>query len=133
MNILIHIEPSWSYHFFEFNKPAISKVDFFEFMDTFYSSAMLYIKAHVNYPFGSTPLEFNMQMSKAMELCNKYPELANKIIQAFRDLHHTHRPSLGALQGPITNLTTICDDTGILTAIVATIDIRTQFKPILQK
>jgi hypothetical protein len=131
MNILIHIDSSWSYHFFEFNKPAISTLDFFEFIDTFYSSAMLYLQTHVNHRFGLRAPEYNDGINGSMQICNKYPELAEKISQAFRDLHHRHRPSLGALQGPITKIQTICDDTGILTAIVVTIDIRSSLTPIL--
>lgn len=131
MNILIHIDPSWSYRFFEFNKPAISQLDFFEFVDTFYSSAMLFIQTHVNHKFGGTPITFNAGMAGAMDICVKYPTLANKLTQAFLDLHHLHRPSLGALQGPITKIQTICDDLGILTAIVVTIEIRSDLTTIL--
>lgn len=132
MNILLHIDPSWSYHFFEFNKPAISKLDFFEFMDSFYSSAMAFIQTQVNHKFGGTPTTYNAGMANAMDICVKYPELANKLTGAFRDLHHRHRPSLGALQGPITKIQTICDDMGILIAIVVTIEIRSVLTPILQ-
>lgn len=132
MNVLIHIDPSWSYRFFEFNKPAIGKVNFMVFLDTFYSSAMLYLKTQANFHYGTPTVEYHASISQAMALCNDYPELANKITQAFIDLHQTHRPSLGALQGPITKIQTVCDDTGILTAIIATIEIRSVLKPILQ-
>lgn len=132
MNILIHIDPSWSYRFFEFNKPAIGKIDFMEFMDRFYSSAMLYLQTQANYPYNKCQAGYHSAISQAMALCNTYPELASKITQAFIDLHQTHRPSLGALQGPITKIQTVCDDTGILTAIVVTIEIRSVLTPILQ-
>lgn len=131
MNILVYIDPSWSYRFFEFNKPAISKLDFFTFMDDFYSAAMLFIKTHANHKFGLSSTTYNAGITGAMDIGLKYPELSNKLTQAFLDLHHTHRVSFSALQGPITKMQTVCDDTGILTGIIVTVEIRSVLTPIL--
>lgn len=121
MNVFIYIDPSWSYKFFEFNKPAISEYDFYTFLDEFYTSAMLYVQTQSNHRFNMTPQAYDTGITNALHLRSRYPTLANKLTQAFHDLFHSHRTALSALQGPITHIQTLCDETGILVGIVCTI------------
>lgn len=125
MNVYVPIDPSWSYKFFEQNKAEIGRVpDFFKFMDRFYTCAMTYVTAYINYRFGLTGNAYNDHITTAMSVCNEYPSLGPLIQQAYRELYSIHRLSFEALQASVVNLQTICNDTGILTGIVFTLNNR---------
>jgi hypothetical protein len=123
MNVFIPIDQSWSFKFFEFNRPAIAQIeDFFKFSDEFYEAALLYVTTYINFGFGLTPAKFNDDVNRAMQLCSRYAALGNKIQEAFRRLYVDYRVAYSSLQGVVTRAQPVIDQSGVLIGIVFTVD-----------
>lgn len=120
MNVFIPIDQSWSFKFLEFNKKAISQLDFFTFIDQFYNAAMQYVVTQVNFYYGMGADLFNQRISGAMQWSYDYPELAPKIQEAFRRLHMDYRVAYEALGSPISEAKPAVDHSGVLLGIVFT-------------
>lgn len=123
MNVFIPIDQSWSFKFFEFNKPAIAQIeDFFKFNDEFYESALLYVTTHINFCFGMSSARYNDDIGRAMQLCDRYAALGSKIQEAFRRLYVDYRVAYSSLQGVVTRSQPVIDASGVLIGIVFTVD-----------
>lgn len=118
MNIYISIDESWSYRFFEFNKVQLSTLDFFSFIDDFYKSAMMIIHAHMDFALLPNSPEFQRRMTIAHGILARYPELAIKIQAAYRELYDVHRVAFMAVERPVVDLQSICDEQGLLLGVV---------------
>jgi hypothetical protein len=122
MNIFVPIEYDWSFKFFEFNKPAISKLDFFTFCDDFYKAAMLYLEAHLNYNYRMMEHTFAAYMTKVDAFAASHPDLAGKIQECYRRLLHDYRNAYSALQGLVVRTKPIVEPSGLLRGIVFEVD-----------
>lgn len=123
MAIFINIEQEWSFKFFEFNRPLIAKIDnYFHFCDDFYASAMKYVLTQINFQYGMTSHTYNQQLSEALSVCDRYPELAVKIKDAFVRLHTEYRIAYNALGRPVRVIAPVVEATGILLGIMFTLD-----------
>ncbi len=118
MNVLIHIDQSWSYQFFEFNKNYLSTQDFFKFTDEFYRSAGEYLLAQANFQHGLSREDYGIITDRAFRICDAYPEIGRQLQFALTTLHNSLRPALGALPGLVHNLTTVTNTDGLLIGIV---------------
>lgn len=118
MNVLVHIDQSWSYQLFEFNKNYLSTQDFLKFIDDLYRSAADYLKAHSNFQRDLDKATWSSLITGALRICDEHPKIGSQLQSALQALHSQLRPALGALPGRITNTTTVCDQQGILLGIV---------------
>jgi hypothetical protein len=119
MNVFIPIDQSWSFKFFEFNKPLISQVeDFFKFSNEFYAGAMLYVITQINFNYGMSTATYNDKLTEAFEICARYPALAPKIAEAYRKLFAEYRLAYMAVGCIVQGATPAVEPSGILQGIV---------------
>lgn len=133
MNIYLHVDQAWSYQFLNQHKKIIASYDFFSFSDRFYTTALNFAMAHINFRFNQDSVEYHRATEMVNRLATDYPLLGRYIPQAMYSFYNRHIDAFLSLQGPVINYQTFIDDAQVLTGILFQVDIRSHLKPILQQ